>query len=42
MRRAAAADDAAVAVAGPKVKDSLLECNFDEHLLALFTEVHYW
>ena len=39
MRRAASTDDAP---GGAKSKDSLLECNFDEHLLALFTEVHYW
>ena len=43
MKRAANADDM---VGGQSIlsksKDNLLECNFDQSLLALFTEVHYW
>ena len=37
MRRASSEGEAA-----PRSSQALLECNFDESILALFTEVHYW
>ena len=43
MKRAPSGDDM---IGGQailsKSKDNLLECNFDQSLLTLFTEVHYW
>ena len=42
MRRAASAGQEDGQVQGKNNKDTSLECNFDEHLLALFNEVHYW